>query len=188
MIYLAGPYRGANAEEVQRNLGRIGLLSRLLVKLGAGPVSVHAAVHAGHYGDDADPAARRDGIAAAVRIAYGIGAIIALEQDGGGLSAGTAEEVMALNNGRPWSRQQTPQRGVAVVRWDDIGPAFQAQGLGDAWSALRPRKPVVSTVIDCPCGRWKQWVGGTDADPMPWCSGCGATQRHRTTNDEVAND
>lgn len=143
LIYVAGPYRGVDAAQVQRHLARVGLLNRLLVRLYAHPITLHAAIHAGHYGRDDVSREREAGLEVASAIARRIrdagGGVLALEQEGGGLSSGTRCEVEAANNGTAWGligRGREPQPGIAVLRWRDLGPAFQAEGLGREWEAL----------------------------------------------------
>lgn len=94
-IYLAGPY--ANRSPVVRrwNTARIGLISRMMLALGAVPVTVHAAIDAGHYGDDADAAERMAGMTATralmIKACADTGLLLVLE----GRSRGTEREVDA---------------------------------------------------------------------------------------------
>lgn len=139
LIYITGPYGGG---AVEQNLARIGLLCRLLIRLHAHPVALHAALHAGHYDDDRLTGRRPRGrvtSAIARQIRAGGGGVIALEREGGGLSDGTRQEVVAANNGTAWGligRGREPQPGVAVLRWCDLGDVFEAQGLGEEWARL----------------------------------------------------
>lgn len=152
LIYIAAPYRGEDAAQVQRHLARVGLLNRLLIRLFAHPITLHGAIHAGHYGDDSVSAERVAGLEVASAIARRIhdagGGVIALEREGGGMSDGTGREVQAANHGRVWrptdaaavprwgTTGREPQPGIAVLRWRDLGPAFKFEGLGREWEIL----------------------------------------------------
>jgi hypothetical protein len=96
LVYIAGPYAAPTPKERTENVRRIGELSRFALTLGYVPVSVHAAVEAGHYGDDSDPAARARGIDAACGIATMVakagGHFFAIRRDDGSYSTGTQME------------------------------------------------------------------------------------------------
>lgn len=141
LIYVAAPYRGVDEAQVHRHLARVGLLNRLLIRLYAHPVALHAAIHAGHYGRDDVAAERGAGLECASAIASRIrragGGVIALEREGGGVSDGTAHELYAANNGRTWvPNGRKPEAGIAVLRWRNLGPVFEVEGLGREWAAL----------------------------------------------------
>lgn len=72
-VYIAGPYAAPTAEERAENVRRVGVLSRHAVALGLVPVSVHAAVEAGHFGRDDVPEEREVGLQAACRLAAWVG-------------------------------------------------------------------------------------------------------------------
>lgn len=128
LVYIAGPYAARTAAERRRNTDRVGLISRMLIQLGAHPVPVHAAIHAGHYGDDDDPDARRDGMRATLALLDAIaeagGSMLVLE----GPSKGTAAEVIR------W--QQIAERPLIRVAWADLEGVARELGVAEEWSML----------------------------------------------------
>lgn len=129
IVYVAAPYRADTAEGRARNVERAGLITRLLLHLGAYPICLHAAIDAGHYGDDDDPEQRERGMRAAEMIAFSFwheqgGAIVALLRDDGTESEGVARETA----GKPID--------VYRVRWSDLGDDMRAVGLGEEWERL----------------------------------------------------
>ncbi len=62
--YLAGPYSAPTAEGRAENVRKIGRICRFLTRQGYAVVTIHAAIEAGHYGDDGDPEDRERGLAA----------------------------------------------------------------------------------------------------------------------------
>lgn len=73
LVYIAGPYAADTPEDRAENARRIGILSRHAIALGLTPVSVHAAVEAGHLGRDDVPEEREVGLQAACRLAAWVG-------------------------------------------------------------------------------------------------------------------
>lgn len=127
-VYVAAPFGAPTAEERRENVARAGAICRLLVHLGAFPVCLHAAIEAGHYGDDSDIERRTAGLHVARSIARSIvdggGLLIALECGGkGGVSPGTREEI-------GWTIQEPYYHGdhlplsVRLVRWSEIEPVI----------------------------------------------------------------
>ena len=96
IVYIAGPYAASSDEERTENVRRIGEVARFALSLGFAPITVHAAIEAGHYGDDSDPEARARGLDAtceiAGRIALSGGHFFAIRRDDGSLSDGTKRE------------------------------------------------------------------------------------------------
>jgi hypothetical protein len=122
--YVAAPYGAPTAEERAENVARAGALCRVLVHLGAYPVCLHAAIEAGHYGDDSDAEQRTAGLHVARSIARSIvdsgGLLIALERDGkGGVSPGTRAEIEWTIRSPYYYGDHLPPR-VRLVRWDEI--------------------------------------------------------------------
>ena len=99
-VYIAGPYHADTLEERAENVRRVGVLSRHAVALGLVPVSVHAAVEAGHFGRDDVPEDRAAGLWASTQLAAGIarlgGLLWVIRRDDGSLSEGTQREVQAF--------------------------------------------------------------------------------------------
>lgn len=93
VVYIAGPYAAPTEEERRENVRRIGELSRFALSLGFAPVSVHAAIEAGHLGDDSDPEARARGLNAACEIVSAVaradGHFFAIRRDDRRYSEGT---------------------------------------------------------------------------------------------------
>ena len=101
ICYLAGPYAAPTAEERAENVRRIGRICRWLTQdQGFAVVTVHAALHAGHYGDDDNPKHRAQGIAADLELVRMVraagGRFFALSRDDGSLSTGTQQEAEAF--------------------------------------------------------------------------------------------
>ncbi len=123
MIYVAAPFGAPTAEERTENVARAGALCRLLVYLGAYPVCLHAAIEAGHYGDDSDEGQRATGLHVARSIAREIvgsgGLLVALERPGGGVSPGTRDEIEWTIRNPYEDGDHLPPR-VRLVRWDEI--------------------------------------------------------------------
>lgn len=103
--YLAGPIAAPTAEERAENIRRIGQICRWLTARGYAVVTVHAAVAAGHYGDDDDPAERERGIQACEVLARMVadrnGQLAVLLRDDGEASTGTRREMIAFAGGEP---------------------------------------------------------------------------------------
>ncbi len=122
-IYVAAPYGAPTAEERAENVARAGALCRLLVYLGAYPVCLHAAIEAGHYGDDSDAEQRTAGLHVARSIARSIvdsgGLLIALERNSGGVSPGMRSEIEWTIRNPYEDGDHLPPR-VRLVRWDEI--------------------------------------------------------------------
>lgn len=99
-VYIAGPYAAPTPEERTENVRRVGVLSRHAVALGLVPVSVHAAVDAGHFGRDDVPEDRAAGLWASTQLAAGVarlgGLLWVIRRDDGSLSEGTHREVQAF--------------------------------------------------------------------------------------------
>ncbi len=102
-VYIAGPYAAATPEERAENVRRIGAVSRWAVENGYAPVSVHAAIEAGHLGEDDDPVARERGIEVSLAlvdmVAHSHGELFVIERDDKTLSTGSEREVRRF--GRP---------------------------------------------------------------------------------------
>lgn len=79
------------------------------------------------------------------------------------------------------------RRWMTLEEWTD-GDDGGTWAPGDDSVPGKPdnRAVVVSAVLPCPCGRGKRWVGGTDADPRPWCDACGAGQTYREDDSVLA--
>ncbi len=101
MIYIAAPF----AADPDLWTARVSVLSRWLTSLGLHPVSVHAAIQAGAYGDDADPASRARGIQAACALVRLIsqspnGSMVIITQNDGTLSPGCRAEMGTFAEGK----------------------------------------------------------------------------------------
>lgn len=127
LVYIAGPYAAPTAQERAENVRRIGVLSRLALGLGLAPVAVHAAVEAGHFGQDCNPADRKRGLDAACSLAQWVaksgGDLWVLTRDDGFFSSGCVQEVDAF--------QRTANAGPVVSRtwaeWCEIIASVRPQ-------------------------------------------------------------
>ncbi len=128
LVYIAAPYAEAPALWVPR----VSTLSRWLVGKGYAPVSIHAAIQAGAYGDDNDPEARAAGLDAACSIVRAVGrsggAFVAIKREDRTLSPGCKAELAAYHDEHPmwWAveaRWQTWETWMAAGAWPAPLPA-----------------------------------------------------------------
>lgn len=123
VVYVAAPFSAPTAEERAENVARAGALCRVLVRLGAYPVCLHAAIEAGHYGDDSDAGQRAVGLHVARSVARSIvdsgGLLIALERNSGGVSPGTRAEIEWTTRALYNDGDRLPPR-VRLVHWHEI--------------------------------------------------------------------
>ena len=127
LVYIAGPYAAPTPEERAENVRRIGVLSRLALGLGLTPVTVHAAIDAGHFGQDSNPVDRKRGLDAACTLAQWVaksgGDLWVLTRDDGFFSSGCVQEVDAF--------QRTANAGPIVSRtwaeWCEIIDSVRPQ-------------------------------------------------------------
>ena len=128
LVYIAAPYSATTDRERGKNIARAGMLCRLLTQLGAHPITVHAAIEAGHYGDDKIPAERETGLRAVCGIARDVvrcgGLLVALTCPDGSLSAGTRREVEAAVSAIHWGEVER----VRTVSWPDLLPVLRVHG------------------------------------------------------------
>ena len=140
IAYIAAPYAAPSPSERARNVARACLLARaIFLRRGWSCIVPHPAIHAGAYGDDADPAQRMVGSEATLEqvrmVAEREGALVAISGEGGGLSAGQRAEIEEYSDGK-WRRAEVHswRNWRAILTIDDLG-------LGPEWDALTRDAP-----------------------------------------------
>ena len=94
-IYIAGPYGDTDPAVRAEHIRRVAVLSSHLVREGYAPVSVHAAIESGAFGNDFDPEERAMGLQAATAIACQCDRMFVILRDDETMSDGTKREVDA---------------------------------------------------------------------------------------------
>ena len=143
IAYIAAPYAAPSPPESARNVARACLLARaLLLRRGWSCIVPHPAIHAGAYGDDADPAQREAGTRATRDLVGAVaeagGSMAALARDPSDdtppglrlLSPGTCQEAMDFF--------EATGRRAETRTWAEWRAVLDVDGLGLAggWDAL----------------------------------------------------
>lgn len=123
LVYIAAPF----AEAPVLWTTRVSTLSRWLVGKGYAPVSIHAAIQTGAYGDDTDPDARAAGLDAACSIVRAVacsgGAMILITRDDRTMSNGCKKEAAAFRKSGRWNAEDLIVRAKWATweAWMEMG-------------------------------------------------------------------
>lgn len=105
LAYIAGPYAASDKKTREENVRRIGELCLYALKNGFAPITVHAAIEAGHYGRDEDEEDRKRALAADCEIVAAVakqgGALFIILRDDGSCSPGSGAERQAFVQNAP---------------------------------------------------------------------------------------
>jgi len=118
LVYICAPYGAPTHEGMTENTRRACMLNLLAADLGYAPQVVHAGIHMGAYGSDADAATRRRGLeidfAWIDAVAQLNGELWVLLTAALTLSSGSREEV-----GRFLTEAYSRTTRIKWFRWDD---------------------------------------------------------------------
>ena len=154
LCYIAAPFGDPSPTIRARHVARARLLARLAFACGYAPVEPHSSIHAGVYGDDADPAQRAAGMDATQAVCRALLAspdaeLWALLRDDWTMSDGTRGEVdIARKHGNEWDESTWAEWRTRVVaeaphllpEWDRL--AVRPDAVGE-WGPLTDGSAVI---------------------------------------------